>query len=198
LKKAVKTSLLELQRVVGDDEKVTATPLFKLYVELENNALCFKPTTDYLIQMFRNTMTYMTDLLKDFKRMEVVMYDERRRRLDEMRILREKEIKNNPALQRKGDTLFAMNMEEPAAKENYFENKIANDSDVKKYTNKTLENLRKWCEDLERGSMTDPWKRMIFYWSNPNQKDKFVEQFMKPGDDIHNIKSFIEKVEIEQ
>lgn len=70
--------------------------------------------------MFRTTMSSMTELLKDFKRMEVVMYDERKKRLEEMRILREKEMKANPHLLRKAVD-FNMNMDEPQQKENYFE-----------------------------------------------------------------------------
>jgi hypothetical protein len=36
LKKAIKNSLLELHKVVGDD-KYPAIPIFKLSVEIENN-----------------------------------------------------------------------------------------------------------------------------------------------------------------
>ena len=46
-------------------------------------------------------MTSMAELLRDFKRMEVVMYEERKVRLEEMKILREKEVKTNPLAQRK-------------------------------------------------------------------------------------------------
>ena len=42
------------------------------------------------------TMASMTELLRDFKRMEVVMYEERKVRLEEFKILREKELKANP------------------------------------------------------------------------------------------------------
>ena len=69
--------------------------------------------------------------------MEVVMYEERKVRLEEMKILREKEVKTNPLAQRKIVDLN-MNMEEPAQKENYFESKIASGGDVQKYINKTL------------------------------------------------------------
>ena len=82
-------------------------------------------------------MTSMAELLRDFKRMEVVMYEERKVRLEEKKILREKEIKTNPLAQRKIVDLN-MNMEEPAQKENYFESKIASGGDVQKYINKTL------------------------------------------------------------
>jgi len=37
LKKAVKNSLLELHKIVGDDDKMQAQPIFKLSVEIENN-----------------------------------------------------------------------------------------------------------------------------------------------------------------
>ena len=82
-------------------------------------------------------MTSMAELLRDFKRMEVVMFEERKVRLEEMKILREKEVKTNPLAQRKIVDLN-MNMEEPAQKENYFESKIASGGDVQKYINKTL------------------------------------------------------------
>jgi len=49
-------------------------------------------------------------------------------------------------------------VEEPLrAKDDYFE-QISADHDVKKYTSKILENLKKWCDDLEKGDLTDPWK----------------------------------------
>lgn len=87
--------------------------MIKLYVELENNNIVFKPSTETLIQTVRITMTSMAELLRDFKRMEVVMYEERKVRLEEMKILREKEVKANPLAQRKIVDLN-MNMEEPA------------------------------------------------------------------------------------
>lgn len=49
LKKTIKNSLIELYMIVGDSEKITPISIFKLSVELENNALCFKPSTEYLI-----------------------------------------------------------------------------------------------------------------------------------------------------
>lgn len=89
-------------------------------------------------------------------------------------------------------------MEEPLkTKEDYFE-QISSDHDVKKYTSKILENLKKWCDDLEKGDLTDPWKQKMTYWQNcmtPGYKEKMAEGMMKPGDDISNIRSFIEKFE---
>lgn len=48
LKKSLKISLLTLLKTVGDD-KTNPIPQFRLSVELENNQLGFRPTTDFLI-----------------------------------------------------------------------------------------------------------------------------------------------------
>ena len=95
MKKAVKNSLLDLLKVVGDD-KNTPVSIFRLSVEIENSQLVYKPPCEYLITMLRGCMSNMTEIFKDFKRMEVLMTDERKKKLEEIRILKEKETKNNP------------------------------------------------------------------------------------------------------
>jgi len=161
LKKAVKNSLLDLYKVVGDEEKTTPIAIFKLSVELDNNQLCFKPSTEYLIQMVRATMASMTEILKDFKRMELIMILERRAKLEEIRIIKEKESKANSLLallqQKKTEQQVPFDDNYKGA-EDYFE-QISSDHDIKKYTNKILENLKKWCDNLDRGELTDPWKK---------------------------------------
>jgi dynein heavy chain, axonemal len=78
LKKAVKISLLELQKIIGDDKP--PIPIFKLSVELEmNTTLGFNPTTDYLINMIRQTTAAMTEVIRDFKRMENLIIEERKK-----------------------------------------------------------------------------------------------------------------------
>jgi hypothetical protein len=48
------------------------------------------------------------------------------------------------------------------------------------------------------GKSMDVWKKFVGYWCNPaNSKEKFSEHLMRPGDDIHYIKVYIEKVESE-
>lgn len=49
--------------------------------------------------MLRGNMSNMNEIFKDFKRMEVLMIDERKKKLEEIRILREKETRNNPHAQ---------------------------------------------------------------------------------------------------
>ena len=93
LKKSLKISLLQLQKTVGD-EKTNPIPQFRLSVELENNQLGFRPTTDYLIAQVRQTTAAMTEVVKDFKRMEALMHQERVVKLTEVNIQIEKEAKN--------------------------------------------------------------------------------------------------------
>lgn len=38
----------------------------------------------------------MSNIFKDFKKMEVIMYEERKTKLEEIRIVNEKEAKANP------------------------------------------------------------------------------------------------------
>lgn len=38
----------------------------------------------------------MSHIFKDFKKMEVLIYEERKTKIEEMKILKEEELKNNP------------------------------------------------------------------------------------------------------
>ncbi len=50
-------SLLEVLKVVGDDEEgkenISAIPIFRLSVELENGKIGFKPNSEYLSNMMQ-------------------------------------------------------------------------------------------------------------------------------------------------
>ena len=46
--------------------------------------------------MITQTMTAMMEITRDFKRMEVIMQEERKRKLEEAATLKEKDQKNNP------------------------------------------------------------------------------------------------------
>lgn len=121
--------------MVGD-EKITPIPIFKLSVELENNQLEFKPSTDYLIQMITQTHAAMMEVLRDFKRMELIMQDERKKKLEEAAILKEKDLKANPlaaAVQKRTSEIHSgIQFDEDLAskkQDEYFE-KISEDPDV--------------------------------------------------------------------
>ncbi len=70
---------------MGDD-KTNPIPQFRLSVELQNNVLGFKPTTDFLISHIRQTMAAMTEVVRDFARMEKLMRKERIDRLTEINL----------------------------------------------------------------------------------------------------------------
>lgn len=81
LKKCVKNSLLLLSSVVGgESEKQTPIPIFKLSLEIdqEKNELAYRPSTEYLKDMMALTMASMTEILIDFKRMEILIHEERK------------------------------------------------------------------------------------------------------------------------
>lgn len=77
--------MLELQKIIGEDPK-NAIPIFKLSVELEYDTLGFNPTTDYLIAMIRQTTAAMTEVIRDFRRMENLITEERKKILEEAAI----------------------------------------------------------------------------------------------------------------
>jgi hypothetical protein len=43
-------------------------------------------------------MASMTEILRDFRTMEVIMIEERERKIEEVKILREQELKQNPLM----------------------------------------------------------------------------------------------------
>jgi hypothetical protein len=53
----------------------------------------------------------MSNIFKDFLKFEVVMYEIRKVKLEERRILQEKETKNNPAYSNKNKDDLTMNIE---------------------------------------------------------------------------------------
>jgi hypothetical protein len=123
------------------------------------------------------------------------MINERKEKLEELRILKEKEIKNNPMLARKGpDTNLVL--EDSLVKEDYFQ-AISGDQDVKKNSEKILLNLDKTCKKLKSGELLDPWKNRSFFWeSEPQMKHKFAKSILDRDDEISNIRDHIEKFEI--
>jgi len=77
LKKALKQSLLDLYQVIGD-EKITPSPIFKIYLELiigGQKELDYSPSTSELKKKIQETIAQMSNIFKDFKKMEVIMYE---------------------------------------------------------------------------------------------------------------------------
>lgn len=68
-----------------------------------------------------------------------------------------------------------------------FYERISEDHDVKKYTNKILENLKTTCKGM--GDRLDPWKKREWYWSHTNIKEKYAKTLVDRNDPVSNLKS---------
>lgn len=200
LKKAVKMSLTDLYSVVGEEKTI---PIFRLSVELESNAIVFKPNTQELINMVRETIASMTGLLKDFSRMEVLIQEERRIKLEEAAVNLEKEAKNNKLTyssnlgakkDKKIDISIGLDDGEGGPKkfETFYE-RISEDHDVDKYTHKILMSLKKATEGLQ--DRLDPWKKRQDFYNKTSSKERFAKQMVERNEPVSSLKSHIENFE---
>ena len=202
LKKAVKISLIDLYNVVGDEKNI---PIFRLSVELESNSIVFKPNTQEVINMVRQTIASMTELLKDFLRMEILIQEERRIKLEEAAINQEKEAKNNKLaynsnliLKKDKKIDVSLGIEDGSGEsgqkklESFYE-KISEDHDVEKYTNKILLSLKKATEGLQ--DRLDPWKKRQDFYNRTNSKERFAKQMVERNEPVSSLKSQIENFE---
>lgn len=201
LKKAVKISLIDLYNVVGDEKNI---PIFRLSVELESNTIVFKPNTQELINMVRQTIVSMYELLKDFSRMEFLLQEERRVKLEEAAINQEKEAKNSKLIyssniavrkEKKIDSSLGLeeSLESGQKKLESFYERISEDHDVDKYTNKILSSLKKATEGLQ--DRLDFWKKRQDFYNKTNSKERFAKQMVERNEPVNSLKSQIENFE---
>lgn len=54
---------------------------------------------------------------------------------------------------------------------------ITDDSDIKKYSKKVIENLRKVCEEVRKDSSKDKWTNAQLFWEN-SRKEKFIKSII--------------------
>jgi dynein heavy chain len=152
--------------------------------------------------MVGQTIASMTEMFKDFSRMELLLLDERKLKLEEAAITQEKEQKNNKLNynarreeggKKKFDVTVA-GMEDDGKKMESFYEKISEDHDVKKYTNKILLSLKKTTEGLQ--DHLDPWKkRQDFYNNRTNSKERYAKQMVERNDPVSNLKGEIDYFE---
>ena len=197
LKKAVKISLIDLYNVVGDEKNI---PIFKLTVDLEANTIVFKPGTPELINMIRQTIASMTEMLKDFSRMEVLIQEERKQKLEEAAISQEKDNKinklaynQNLGKSKKLDISVGIDDGDGPKKPESFYERISEDHDVEKYTNKILLSLKKATEGLQ--DQLDPWKKRQDFYNKTNSKERFAKQMVERNEPVSSLKSHIENFE---
>ena len=175
LKKAIKISLLELYKVIReDDNRNQTTPIFKLSVELQDSnyrdqedgkLFGFKPNPEYLLSMVQKTITGINQILGDFKRMDLLLFEEGKRRYEEEILNQEKEAKQagpghhvNIKKDFRADFLekYQREIGGHLNKEKFHE-KIAKDRDVEKCSSEILKNLKKSLNKLNE--QLNPWKR---------------------------------------
>ena len=96
-------------------------------------------------------MSAMMEIMRDFKRMEIIMQEERKKKLEEAILLKEKDQKKNPlatAVQKKHDVNTGIQFDEDLGlkkSDEYYE-RISEDVDVEKYTSKILDSLKNTCQ----------------------------------------------------
>lgn len=148
-------------------------------------------------------MAAMMEVMRDFKRMEIVMQEERKKKLEDAAALKEKDQKNNPlaaAQHKKQELTSGIQFDEDLGlkkMDEYFE-RISEDPDVEKYTSKILDSLKNTCQQLSSGEIRDPWKKTEWYWSNSNYKEKYAKENLSRNDPVSNYKTQIENFEFFQ
>ena len=176
LKKAVKNSLQDLSKTVKGDAKTNPTAIFKLSVVLDNTALALdtNPTKTQLRHMVDMTMAAMTEIVRNFDRMETLMVKERERRLEEDRKAEKedqakgRQIRSLKSLSDVGSGKADITEEIMAKKQLKYSEKITEDKEVEKMSHDILDCLSKaWDEVKDFFSGLN--KHQIYWKSTPEQ-----------------------------
>lgn len=183
LKKAVKNSLIELYKVVGDSEKnIQAIPIFILSVVLEshdNSKLNYVPSFNSLIKTVKETIESMNEIFSEFKSMQqkmLVIYNQKKQ---ELMVKLEKE--KNPHKK------LVDEEEIKVSDENYY-HRIVRDGDVAKYASKIELNLQKVCSEAMKDNSNKQWLNSYLLWP-AKQKQKYTEDMINENwSRINNIR----------
>lgn len=87
-------------------------------------------------------------------------------------------------------------MEDDGKKLPTFYDRISEDHDIKRYTDKILSNLKKTCDGL--GELLDPWRKRDNFWLKIDIKEKMTKMMADQNESITHLKSKIENYEIIQ
>ena len=201
LKRAVRLSLLDLNKSInGDGKKKATVQIFKLSVVLEGVVLDFSPSRQTLQDIVKQTISAMTDIISNFSRQELVMTEERIKKYESLEKA-EKDAQNSgvPGI-RKSDKDYSSiirKLQEEFEKKKLptFHEKIAEDTDIKKLTVQILNGLEEICKELV--GKLDYWKKNTakFY---TNDKGKFARSMIDKNTPLSTLKSEIENYGILQ
>jgi len=138
----------------------------------------------------------MTEVVKDFPRMDNLMHSERVTKLTEVNIQIEKESKNPvPGRPQKQAIKYEdIHLDDDGKKLPSFYDRISEDHDIKRYTDKILSNLKKTCDGL--GELLDPWRKRDNFWLKIDIKEKMTKMMADQNESITHLKSKIENYEI--
>ena len=192
LKKAVKNSLIELYKVIGDPEKnIQAIPIFILSVELEplgTAKLNYKPSFSSLMKTVKETIESMNEIFKEFKSMQqrmLAVYQQKRQEIVS-RLEKEK------SMNKKGPEEEEIRIPE----ENYYL-RIVRDSDVAKYASKIELNLQKVCAEAMKDTSNNKWLNSQLLWET-KRREKYTKELIEENwTSIDNIREFIENFDIQ-
>lgn len=134
--------------------------------------------------------------MSEFKRMEQLMMEERKRKLAEVMSLHEKESTSTAKPNRgkkdkdKVDIVSFQQFDEEYEKNKKlasFYERISDDHDVDKYTDKILANLKKTCQSL--GELLGNFKKRESYYSTPFTHEKLVQNIIQKDDQASQLKA---------
>jgi hypothetical protein len=74
-----------------------------------------------------------------------------------------------------------------------FYDRISEDNDIKRYTDKILSNLKRTCDGL--GETLDPWRKRDQYWLKIDIKEKMTKMMADSNESITHLKAKIEEYE---
>lgn len=168
LKKGIKNSLVEFYMVIGDQDKnIQPIPIFIITAILQRDdppKLAYKPTTLSLLETITQIISSINDVVSNFLKVQNKMYEIYKTKRAEILIRMEKEKNpNRKVFEEEELKFFETN--------NYY--KISDDSDIQKYSQKILNNLHKWCNEVTKDSTKDKWTNSPLFWEN-QKKEKFI------------------------
>lgn len=168
LKKGIKNSLVEFYMVIGDQDKnIQPIPIFIITAILQRDdppKLAYKPTTLSLLETITQIISSINDVVSNFLKVQNKMYEIYKTKRAEILIRMEKEKNPNRKIFEEEELKFFET-------NNYY--KISDDSDIQKYSQKILNNLHKWCNEVTKDSTKDKWTNSPLFWEN-QKKEKFI------------------------
>jgi Fe-S-cluster formation regulator IscX/YfhJ len=155
LKRAIKLSMVDLNKTINGDKKTNPTPIFRLSIVLndEDVKVVFNPTTDYLQTKIQETLNGMVQNVADLRRMEIRMKEDRVSKINDMeKADREKEANEGRPGMRKNEVDYEAKKSLPEEIESRslptFDKAINADGDIPNLSKKIMDGVDNTCKQL--------------------------------------------------